>query len=91
MSRAHTDTASLVLHSAKSKRLGNIIQMGLGHRDPPAFAVFAGTLHPWTLMDSLIKRMEEPNTPALISRRGTHLLGSIPLSIHLGQVSIQFT
>ena len=49
MSRAHTDTASLVLHSAESKRLGNIIQMGLGHRDPPAFAVFAGTLHPWSV------------------------------------------
>ena len=71
MSRAHTDThASLVFHSAESKRLGNIIiQMGLSHRNPPAFAVFAGTLHPWTLMDSLIKRMEEPNTPALTSRK----------------------
>ena len=49
-----------------------------------------GHLHPWTLMDSLIKRMEEPNTPALISRRGTHLLGSIPLSIHLRRSGYQF-
>ena len=37
-------------------------------------------------MDSLIKRLEEPNTPALTSKRGPHLLETLPLSIHLGQV-----
>ena len=47
---------------------GHIIQMRLGHRDPPALAVFAGTLHPWTVWS---RGWKNP-THQLWLRRGDH-------------------